>query len=161
MTVLEVIQRSGEFLGKRGVDSPRLQIELMLAHLLRVPRLNLYLNFERELSGAELESVRELVRRRGNREPLHDNPSRRWRSEPGLDAATWSMVRPERGTWPGRRAARTAATTPAREGRSLKDFRDSQPLLSLLWQSRETQAGDTKMSNSGSIDDGPFFGEGG
>src|SRR5947199_1732748 len=42
----------------------------MLAHLLRVPRLNLYLNFERELSGAELESVRELVRRRGNREPL-------------------------------------------------------------------------------------------
>ena len=70
MTVLEVIQRSGEFLGKRGVDSPRLQIELMLAHLLRVPRLNLYLNFERELSGAELESVRELVRRRGNREPL-------------------------------------------------------------------------------------------
>ena len=70
MTVLEVIQRSGEFLGKRGVDSPRLQIELMLSHLLRVPRLNLYLNFERELSGAELESVRELVRRRGNREPL-------------------------------------------------------------------------------------------
>src|SRR6266581_3907955 len=42
----------------------------MLAHLLRVPRLNLYLNFERELSGAELDSVRELVRRRGNREPL-------------------------------------------------------------------------------------------
>ena len=70
MTVLEVIQRSAEFLAKKEVDSPRLQIELMLAQVLRVPRLNLYLDFERRLTGAELESVRELVRRRGHREPL-------------------------------------------------------------------------------------------
>ena len=70
MTVLEVIQRSAEFLGNKGVDSPRLQTELLLAHALRLPRLNLYLNFERQLAAAELEAVRELVRRRGNREPL-------------------------------------------------------------------------------------------
>ena len=47
VTVLEVIQRSAEFLEKKGVDSPRLQSELLLAHLLRLPRLKLYLNFER------------------------------------------------------------------------------------------------------------------
>jgi len=70
VTVLEVIQRSAEFLGNKGVDSPRLQTELLLAHALRLPRLNLYLNFERQLAAAELEAVRELVRRRGNREPL-------------------------------------------------------------------------------------------
>ena len=70
MTVLEVIQRSGEFLAKKGVDSPRLQVELLLAHILKLPRLKLYLNFERKLADAELENVRDLVKRRGNREPL-------------------------------------------------------------------------------------------
>jgi release factor glutamine methyltransferase len=52
------------------VESPRLQIELLLAHVLRLPRLQLYLNFERLLHETELNQVRELVRRRGNREPL-------------------------------------------------------------------------------------------
>ncbi len=70
MTVLEVIQRSTEFLQQKGVDSPRLQIELMLAHALNVPRLKLYLNFERVLNETELNRVREMVKRRATREPL-------------------------------------------------------------------------------------------
>ncbi len=70
MTVLEVITRSTEFLTKKGVDSPRLQVELLLAHQLKLPRMQLYLNFERALSTPELEGVREMVRRRGLREPL-------------------------------------------------------------------------------------------
>jgi len=67
---LEVIQRSADFLAKKGVEAPRLQVELLLAHLLKMPRMKLYLNFERPLSETELETVRELVRRRGLREPL-------------------------------------------------------------------------------------------
>ncbi len=70
MTVLEVIQRSTDFLAKKGVESPRLQIELLLAHVLQLPRLKLYLNFERALTEAELETLRALVKRRGEREPL-------------------------------------------------------------------------------------------
>ncbi|MCI0540347.1 MAG: peptide chain release factor N(5)-glutamine methyltransferase [Verrucomicrobiales bacterium] len=70
MTVLEVIKRSTEFLTRKGVDSPRLQVEWLLAHALKMPRLQLYLNFERVLHPLELETIRELVRRRGNREPL-------------------------------------------------------------------------------------------
>ena len=70
MTVLEVIQRSTEFLARKGVDSPRLQIELILAHLLQMPRLKLYLNFERALNDEQVAALRELVRRRGEREPL-------------------------------------------------------------------------------------------
>jgi release factor glutamine methyltransferase len=70
VTVLEVIQRSTDFLQQKGVDSPRLQIELMLAHALNVPRLKLYLNFERALNEAELSRVREMVKRRAMREPL-------------------------------------------------------------------------------------------
>jgi release factor glutamine methyltransferase len=70
MTVLEAIQRSADFLAKKGVDSPRLQAELLLANLLHLPRMQLYLNFERGLTGAEAEALRELVQRRGKREPL-------------------------------------------------------------------------------------------
>ena len=70
MTVLEAIQRSAEFLTKKGVDSPRLQAELLLAHVLKLPRMQLYLNFQRELTPAETEALRGLVRRRGLREPL-------------------------------------------------------------------------------------------
>ena len=70
MTVLEAIQKSTEFLVKKGVESPRLQTELLLAHLLKMPRMKLYLNFDRALSPAEIDSLRELVKRRGQREPL-------------------------------------------------------------------------------------------
>jgi release factor glutamine methyltransferase len=70
VTVLEVIQKSADFLAKKGVDAPRLQTELLLAHVLQMPRMKLYLNFERQLSDPELDSLRKLVQRRGQREPL-------------------------------------------------------------------------------------------
>ncbi len=70
MTVLQVIQKSAEFLTRKDVESPRLQTELLLAHLLKMPRMKLYLNFDRTLSDTELDAVRALVRRRGQREPL-------------------------------------------------------------------------------------------
>ena len=70
MTVLEAIQKSAEFLANKGVDSPRLQTELLLAHLLKLPRMKLYLNFERTLAPAEVDGLREFIKRRGQREPL-------------------------------------------------------------------------------------------
>jgi len=70
VTVLEVIQRSTEFLAKKGVESARLQTELLLADVLKLPRMQLYLNFERALTTPEVEAFRELIRRRGQREPL-------------------------------------------------------------------------------------------
>ena len=70
MTVLESIQKSTDFLAKKGVDSPRLQSELLLAHVLKTQRLKLYLDFARALTEAETISLRELVQRRGAREPL-------------------------------------------------------------------------------------------
>jgi release factor glutamine methyltransferase len=70
VTVLEAIQKSTGFLGKKNVESPRLQTELLLAHLLKLPRMKLYLNFERVLTTTETDALRELVKRRGQREPL-------------------------------------------------------------------------------------------
>jgi release factor glutamine methyltransferase len=70
MTVLEGIQKSTEFLAKKDIESPRLQAELLLAHVLRLPRMKLYLNFERVLTDSETTAFRELVKRRAQREPL-------------------------------------------------------------------------------------------
>ena len=70
MTVLEAILKSTEFLAKKGVESPRLQTELLLAHLLKMPRMKLYLNFDRALTAPETDGLRELIKRRGQREPL-------------------------------------------------------------------------------------------
>jgi release factor glutamine methyltransferase len=70
VTVNEVIQRGAEFLQRHGVDSPRLHSELLLAHVLKLPRLQLYLNHDRPVPEPELGAVRALVQRRAKREPL-------------------------------------------------------------------------------------------
>jgi len=70
MTVLEVLQSSTAYFKKRKIDNPRLNAEHLLVHVLNRKRLELYLEFERELDEAELKPLRDLVRRRGEGEPL-------------------------------------------------------------------------------------------
>src|SRR5262249_7446826 len=70
MTVLEVLQSTTAYFQKRNIDSPRLNAEHLLAHVLGRKRIDLFLEFERRLSESELTPLRELVRRRGAGEPL-------------------------------------------------------------------------------------------
>ena len=70
LTVLEIIKRTTEFFSKRGVESARLNAELLIGHALGLKRMQLYLQFERPLTETELEKIRPFVKRRGNREPL-------------------------------------------------------------------------------------------
>ena len=70
LTLLEVIQKTTDFLTARGVESARLNAELLIGHALGLKRMQLYLQFERVLSEADLEKIRPLVKRRSQREPL-------------------------------------------------------------------------------------------
>src|SRR5438105_10421569 len=70
MTVLEVLQSTTTYFKKRKIDNPRLNAEHLLAQVLGRTRMELYLEFERNLVETELAMLRELVRRRGQGEPL-------------------------------------------------------------------------------------------
>ncbi len=70
MTIVEVLKLSADYLQKHGSDSARLDAELLLAHALRLRRLDLYLKFDRPLAEPELSTYRGLVARRGKGEPV-------------------------------------------------------------------------------------------
>jgi release factor glutamine methyltransferase len=70
LTVLESIKLSTEFLTNKGIESPRINAELMLANILNCKRLDLYLSFERPLNDEETNLYREFIRRRSKFEPL-------------------------------------------------------------------------------------------
>ncbi len=69
LTILEAVKLSAEYLAKKGIESSRMNAELLLAHVINCSRLDLYLHFDRPLSDSELNSYRELLKRRGSREP--------------------------------------------------------------------------------------------
>ena len=58
------------YFGEKGIDTPKLDAEHLLAHALGCRRIDLYLAFDRPVSPAELDTLRELVRRRAAREPV-------------------------------------------------------------------------------------------
>ena len=70
MTVGEVLRRATEFLAGKGVESPRLDAEHLLGKALGFSRVELYMHHDRPLADAERDAYRELIRRRGEREPL-------------------------------------------------------------------------------------------
>jgi release factor glutamine methyltransferase len=69
-TIRELIAASRPWLEKKGVDNPRLDAELLVAHALGVRRIDLFLDLDRPLNDDEIARCRALVMRRGQREPV-------------------------------------------------------------------------------------------
>ena len=70
MTLLQVLKRATGYLAAHGSSSPRLDAEVLLAHVLGIRRLDLYLQFDRPLDEPQLAPYRELTARRGRGEPV-------------------------------------------------------------------------------------------
>ena len=70
LTIKEVLLKSSDFFASRGIDSPRLDAELLMGHALQLSRIQLYMNFDKPLTEKELTNIRGFVKRRANREPI-------------------------------------------------------------------------------------------
>lgn len=64
-TVLELLRWTEKHFAERGIETARLDAEVLLAHALGVPRLQLYVDFDKPIAEAERAGFRELVVRRG------------------------------------------------------------------------------------------------
>lgn len=67
---IDILKMSTDYLEKKHVANPRLNAELLLGHVLKMSRVQLYLNFEQPLTNKELDQTRALLKRRGNHEPI-------------------------------------------------------------------------------------------
>jgi len=69
-TLIEIIKKTEQFFRNKGIDSPRLDTELLIGSVLKLDRIQLYMKFDLPLNDQELHEIRAVVRRRGNREPV-------------------------------------------------------------------------------------------
>jgi release factor glutamine methyltransferase len=101
-TLMEVVRLSAGYLESHGSSSPRLDAELLAGSALRLRRLDLYLQFDRPLEEAQLGAIRELVRRRGDGEPVaHITGEREFWSRPFTVTPAVLIPRPETETLVG------------------------------------------------------------
>ncbi len=68
-TLGEVLTLSAEFLQKRGIDRPRRQVEELLSCVLKLPRIELYMQYDRPMVELELNQLRDAIKRRAEGEP--------------------------------------------------------------------------------------------
>ncbi len=68
-TVGRLIEWMRGFFESKGIEQPRLEAELLLAHVLGIERIDLYLRYEQPVDAPAREALRDLVRRRADREP--------------------------------------------------------------------------------------------
>ncbi|HEX8323578.1 MAG TPA: peptide chain release factor N(5)-glutamine methyltransferase [Tepidisphaeraceae bacterium] len=69
-TVERILSWTRGFFERKKIDAPRLCAELLVAHVLAVPRIKLYTDFQRVLDEAQLTRLRDLVKRAGEEEPI-------------------------------------------------------------------------------------------
>jgi release factor glutamine methyltransferase len=69
-SIIEILNNSIKFLSLKGINTPHLDAEVILSHVLKKDRLNLYLEYDRPLTEVEIDEYLQLLERRGKREPV-------------------------------------------------------------------------------------------
>lgn len=70
MQLNDVLQKTIQFFKDKNFETPRLDAELLIAHALKMPRIQLYVKFDSPLTEAEVNLCREYVKRRVAGEPV-------------------------------------------------------------------------------------------
>lgn len=70
MKLNEVLSKTIQFFKDKKFETPRLDAELLIAHALKIPRIQLYVKFDSPLTEAEVNLCREYVKRRTAGEPI-------------------------------------------------------------------------------------------
>lgn len=70
MKLKDVFEKSVQFFKDKKIETARLDAELLISHALKTERLQIYLKYEQPLSDAEVQACREVVKRRGQGEPV-------------------------------------------------------------------------------------------
>uniref|UniRef100_A0A832EEP5 Release factor glutamine methyltransferase n=1 Tax=Desulfacinum infernum TaxID=35837 RepID=A0A832EEP5_9BACT len=68
-TILKVLQWTTDYFRRKGLEQPRSDAEVLLAHALGLRRVDLYLRYDQPLRPEELARYRALIQRRAAREP--------------------------------------------------------------------------------------------
>ncbi len=69
-TIGRILKWTEQYFGRKGVESPRLDAEVLLSHVLGKARIYLYVHFDEPLEKRELAAYRELVQKRVQRVPV-------------------------------------------------------------------------------------------
>jgi len=69
-SILEVLQKSEAYLDKAGLETPKLDAQLLMADALGCKRLDLFLQHDHPMKDSILQVMRESLKRRASREPL-------------------------------------------------------------------------------------------
>jgi release factor glutamine methyltransferase len=69
-TILKILKWTTSFFNSHDIDSPRVTAEILLAYVLKIKRIDLYLQYDQPLNRDELEMYKELIKRRAGREPV-------------------------------------------------------------------------------------------
>ena len=68
--LVDIIKKTQTYFQERGIETPRLDTELLIGAILKLDRIQLYMNYDLPLSEVELVQIRNFVRRRAAREPV-------------------------------------------------------------------------------------------
>ena len=69
-TIIQLLNETQKYFEKKGIESARLDAEILLAFALNKDRIKLYIDFQSPVNANELSIFREIVKRRAKREPV-------------------------------------------------------------------------------------------
>ena len=70
LTIKKILDLTERHFKKKGITNARLEAEVLLSHLMKKERLDLYMNFDKELNDIEIETFRDYVKKRADRVPV-------------------------------------------------------------------------------------------